>query len=349
MKVLVVKHGALGDVVRTSYFAGPLRRKNGPDFRQVWITAPGAECLIRHNPYIDRIATGFDQIQDEFFDVVFSLDDEDEILSGLDMVRCGQVVGAMKQDGQVRYSQDASPWFDMGLHSRFGKARADELKKLNTQGHAGILSRIFGVDMVEPRFFGSPEIETEYSGFRNGACPVIGINPFAGGRWPAKELRLTELDLLIRKLLSLDAASRGYVVLFGAGPDRERNNALAHSIGDPRVIVADTDQSPLHLAALIRQLDFMISSDSLAMHLAISQRIPTVAFFSPTSAAEIDGFDRVEKVISLAPDYCSYRKDADNASITHGRLLDALNTLSNNSTMAPHASKLESPRVSAGK
>jgi heptosyltransferase-2 len=68
----------------------------------------------------------------------------------------------------------------------------------------------------------------------------------------------------------------------------------------------------------------MVSSDSLAMHLAIAQDIPTVAFFSPTSAAEIDGFGRLVKVASTAGDYCSYAKDADNSSITHERLLSAL-------------------------
>ena len=64
-------------------------------------------------------------------------------------------------------------------------------------------------------------------------------------------------------------------------------------------------------------------SDSLAMHLAIAQGVPVTAFFAPTSAAEIELYGRGEKVLSTAPDYCSYRPDADNSSLTTERLLAA--------------------------
>ena len=49
-----------------------------------------------------------------------------------------------------------------------------------------------------------------------------------------------------------------------------------------------------------------------------------MAFFAPTSAAEIELYGLGEKVASTAPDYCSYRADADNASITAERLCAAV-------------------------
>ena len=52
--------------------------------------------------------------------------------------------------------------------------------------------------------------------------------------------------------------------------------------------------------------------------------VRVVAFFAPTSAAEIDLFGRGEKVASTSPDYCSYRREADNSSITTARLLAAV-------------------------
>ena len=55
----------------------------------------------------------------------------------------------------------------------------------------------------------------------------------------------------------------GSVVLIGAGPDRKKNLALARAISDQRVRVADTGASPLHLAALVHELDFMVSSDTV--------------------------------------------------------------------------------------
>jgi heptosyltransferase-2 len=102
---------------------------------------------------------------------------------------------------------------------------------------------------------------------------------------------------------------------------------LAATLPTARILVPDTDDSILRLAAVIRSLDAMITSDSLAMHLAISQRVPTLAFFAPTSAPEIDGFGVVAKLASTAADYCSYRKDADNTSITARRLLEQARSL----------------------
>jgi heptosyltransferase-2 len=326
MNILIVKHGALGDVVRTSYFAGHLRAKFGAALKLSWITAPGAVQLISRNPNIDRVVITFDDVCDEVFDTVYSLDDEDEILDGVGRLRCARVVGVYRKDGRIEYSADSAPWFDMGLRSRFGKARADELKKLNSRSHAEIFAAMFEVGGAKPRFHGDTALEASYRDWLRDRHPAVGINPFAGGRWPAKELRAPEIEALIKSLLGTEGplSKGGSVVLIGAGHDRDRNLALAKSASDHRVHVADTDASPLHLAALVHELDYMVSSDSLAMHLAIAQGVPTVAFFAPTSAAEIDDFGLLVKVASTSADYCSYAKDADNSSITHDRLLKAL-------------------------
>ena len=103
---------------------------------------------------------------------------------------------------------------------------------------------------------------------------------------------------------------------------------LAADYSSELLQVADTDGSVLRLAAVIRQCDALISSDSLALHLGISQRVPFVAFFAPTSASEIDAFGLGIKITSTAADYCSYKRDADNSSLTADRLIDAYTLLS---------------------
>jgi heptosyltransferase-2 len=50
-----------------------------------------------------------------------------------------------------------------------------------------------------------------------------------------------------------------------------------------------------------------------------------LGFFAPTSSAEIGVFNTGVKVESLSNDYCSYRPDADNSTITAKRILDAFN------------------------
>ena len=49
-----------------------------------------------------------------------------------------------------------------------------------------------------------------------------------------------------------------------------------------------------------------------------------VAFFAPTSAAEIELYGRGRQVASTAPDACSYRPDADTSTLTVERLAEAV-------------------------
>ena len=329
VRILIVKHGALGDVVRTSYFAGALKRKYGEALELCWVTSPAARPLLADNPHIDRLSVSFADFSNDTFDIVYSLDDEAPVVDAVAGLRAERVSGAIRQDGKLTYSQDAAEWFDMGLLSKFGKQRADELKTLNTRGHAEIFQRIFDVDAVKPEFFPSAEGLAAARGFLPGKDPLVGINPYAGGRWPSKEIRDAEVLALITAIGEGRVFSRPVtVVLFGAGDDRRRNQALAAKVAAgavrQEVVVADTDASLMILAGYISRMSAMISSDSLAMHLAIAQGVPTLVFFAPTSAAEIDTFGRCEKVISLASDYCSYAKDCDNSTITAPRLIEKI-------------------------
>jgi heptosyltransferase-2 len=74
----------------------------------------------------------------------------------------------------------------------------------------------------------------------------------------------------------------------------------------------------------VGECGLLVTSDSLALHMAVSLNRPLVAFFAPTSAAEIELYGLGEKVWSTAADYCSYKAEADNSSLTTERLSEAV-------------------------
>ena len=326
MHILVVKKGALGDVVRTSYFAKSLKRKFGPGLRLSWITAPASADLLRLNPNIDDLWFEFEQAKPFRFDRIYSLDDEPETLAGVAGLAADAVTGAILLDNRPAYTPDANEWFDMGLLSRFGKQRADELKKLNQRSHAQIFSTMFGVEQVRPGFYVDESCRRWAQANLPKAARRVGINPYSGGRWRSKELLPLELQQLIARVLdgSSPFGAGTAVILFGAGQDYTKNAALVAQQGADNLVAINTDASVQHLAAAIGGLDYLISSDSLALHMAIAQDVAFTAFFSPTSAVEIDDWGIGTKVASTAPDYCSYRKDADNSTITADRIIEAI-------------------------
>ena len=56
MNILIVKFGALGDVIRTSYILPGLYKKyDKPNI--VWLTSPTSFDFIQFNPYITEVVT----------------------------------------------------------------------------------------------------------------------------------------------------------------------------------------------------------------------------------------------------------------------------------------------------
>ena len=293
--------------------------------RLSWVTSAPALPLLQHNPHIDDLWVSFAQASAFRFDRIFSLDDEREIIEQVMTLGADQVTGAIiDAEGLSTYTEDACGWFDMGLLSRFGKLEADRMKLINTRSHGMIFSEMFRVGGIQPEFWGSSSLEEEVRFLRHGCDLLVGINPYAGGRWKSKELRQSELRSLVERLLCTEdgLGPRGRLVLLGTGEERGLNETLQRDLSDPRVIVPVTDDSVLRLAAVIRSMDYLITSDSLPLHLAIAQGVPSLSFFAPTSAAEIDVFGKGVKLVSTSPDYCSYKRDADNWSITAERILN---------------------------
>ncbi|MCH7771745.1 MAG: hypothetical protein IIA49_12145 [Bacteroidetes bacterium] len=130
---------------------------------------------------------------------------------------------------------------------------------------------------------------------------------------------------LIKNLLNLKIDSKKVIVHLLGGKEEKNNNhrILTFFSSSRKIIIEDTDQSILKFASVIKACNYVFTSDSLALHLAIAQNIPNLSFYAPTSAAEIDTFGTGVKVISTSEDYCSYKPDADNSTITNERILKA--------------------------
>lgn len=324
-RVLVIKHGALGDVVRTAYLLPGLSKRLGGESRVDWITAPSAADLLRYNPYVDRVLTDA-QERLPCYDWVISLDDEDDALRIASSTGAERLSGAYLADGKKLYTDDVRLWFDMGLLSRHGKGEADRLKKENGLSHAEIFSRMLDVSIEKPSFFNSTQRELRWSSLLSPSRGrVVGINPFAGARWTAKAIPLDVLTELVERLLAWSAGDISRIVIFSEHRQEEVRRTLGGA-GLPldAIVFPDTRESPLEFAAAVKALDYLISSDSLGLHFAIAQNKPNLSFYAPTSAAEIGTFGSGVKVVSGLPDYCNYSPTADNSDITTDRLMGAL-------------------------
>lgn len=325
--ILIVKFGALGDVVRTSYILKGLYQKYR-HLKVFWLTSESAFDLLRFNPYIDILSTpsfNFGLVEKTDFDLIISLDDEVDILTQIAGIKHSKIIGAQYDNkGSITYDDQSSPWFDMGLISKYGKAQADILKKKNKLTHGQIMGKIFGIKIIEPLFFNSRVIEKRMAKVLDKSFFNIGLNSSAGKRWLSKQMPLHETIELTKMLLPKRIKNkRVRLLLLGGGEEFQRNYEINRAVRSKNVFDIGAANSLLELAALIKNCNYLISSDSLALHLAISQKIPNLSFYAPTSAAEIDTFGTGVKVLSLSDDYCSYKSDCDNTTLTASRIVEA--------------------------
>lgn len=356
-RVLVLKTGALGDVLRTTAILPGLARRCAP-LELVWLTARGAEPLVEHHRSVARVlavdpqeraslAAAEAELTRAPFDWIISLDDEAPLCALASAVAAasprGRLSGAyLRPDGTRAYTDDVAPWFDMGLLSRHGKATADRLKIENERTHPALYAAMLGIEEGRPELPLTEAARAHAAAFaarhglaganqrgtERGLARVIGLNTGAGGRWTSKGLPVERVvaygATLAAELAQREQASATFVVL-GGPAEAERNTLLLAGLGARglRAVDGGTHNGLLEFAALLELLDLLLTSDSLALHLGVARQVCTVAFFAPTSAAEIELYGLGEKVASTAPDACSYRPDADNSTLTVERLVEA--------------------------
>lgn len=353
-EILIIKHAALGDVLRTTSILPGLKQRY-PDARICWCTANIAVSLVSQHPLVDQVlrhppvegpspdlppALGEGQSR---WDLIFSFDDEEHLCQlatdqagGLSGVERGILHGAYmgaevqgKAPDRRCYTKDTAPWFDMGLISVHGKERADQLKIENTRTHPEIYADMLGIEMGKPELpIPKPAMDFA-SEFARRTLPVsrdplIGLNTGAGGRWSSKRLSV-EQTIEVACEISKRQGGKVSFMLMGGYDESERNAEIAAGLeGKVRFIDPGTRNTLLNFGALVARTHLVLTSDSLAMHVAIALNRYVVAFFAPTSAAEIELYGRGEKVVSTAPDACTYKPDVDTSTLTTERLADAV-------------------------
>lgn len=122
----------------------------------------------------------------------------------------------------------------------------------------------------------------------------IGINTGAGSkfetkRWPKKRF-LNLVNLLVEK-------NDATVFLLGGGREKKINTWIMEKASD-KIYDTGSRNSLREFAGFISFLDLVVSSDSLAMHLALALKKKTVVLFGSTCPQEIELYGLGKKIFA---------------------------------------------------
>lgn len=322
MKILIIKLGALGDVLRTTFIARGFKEKY-TNCTIFWLTKESAASMLQGNEYVDHIVTWKEreQLADENFDWVISLDDEEEPCSFATQLKTKKLQGAyIDEKNKIKYTKDVEAWFGMGIlrpEERGGKKRADELKKENRKTFQEIYADMFDLPKstnarpilnltMQELTYGQELLE----GYNiTTEEKVIGVNTGAANRWLLKFLTIEKSAELCNLLKKKYPKSK--ILILGGVDERERNRQIKALCPDKNIINVEPVEDIRRFASILNMCNTVITSDSLALHLALALRKYTVVFFGPTSPWEIEMFGLGKKVYKESDCLCCYKQTTE--------------------------------------
>jgi heptosyltransferase-2 len=258
MNFLIIKHGATGDVVRTT----PLLHRLGGEV--TWVTARKNVVLLEGIRENVRCFSWEDRRRalDTHFDLAINLEDTLEVAKFLQMAQCREIFGAYADSGDVlRYTENSARWFDLSLISVHGKEKADQLKIQNRQTYQEMIFDGLGFRFRGESYLLPQSVETGLSG-------DVAIAADAGPVWPMKKWAYYEelKQQLEREGLRVNVLP-------------ERASLLEH--------LAD-----------VRNHRCLVGGDSLPMHFALGTATRCVTLFNCTSPWEINDYGIQTKLVS---------------------------------------------------
>jgi len=294
-RILIIKLGASGDVIRTTPILKPLRDREGP-CQVTWITDPISADLLKQTASIDRLLPYSDEncmiLQSQEFDLLLNFEKEPRAIALAELVRAKKKLGFASTTGGALsvYNPESIYALRLGL--------SDELKfRVNQKTYPEIVFEMIGLDHHGEEYeIGLSETARQYGGnFVESAGfdrsrMVAGINTGCGHVFQTKQWTLEGFAGLIDAL-----RERGdcQIVLLGGPREVEFNRQLMEMAGNG-VIDAGCDSSIDEFMGLVDLCDLVVTADTMAMHIAIGLRKQVVAIFGPTCDEEVDLFGRGE-------------------------------------------------------
>ncbi len=312
MQILLVKLGALGDVLRTTPLLTALKKKYAAA-QLHWVVDNACADVLVGNPLIDVLSVFSEaklaELKNISFDLAINLDKDKEALDTI------MAVHAKTKMGFGRDVKGALCALDFKSDYAYRLGVDDELKfKQNKKTYQAIsfeqAGLVFsGEDYILPlgpqKKSHAKELLKKIGADPDSAKrPVVGLNTGSGRRFAGKRLPVKSWVRLAERFhneLGMD------VWLLGGQDEIERNQEIQKNSRVPMINTGSHDI--LTFAAMVSYCDLVISGDTTAMHIAIAVKTPVIAYFASTCATEIELYGRGQKIISDISCAPCYLKD----------------------------------------
>lgn len=294
-RVLIIKLGATGDVIRTTVILQPLREKY-PDHEIWWLTLSpevvpsSVEKRLRYSP--ENVLT----IQQVPFDVVINLDKDLHACALMSTISAPQTYGFTLVDGLP------SPVNALAQH-KFITGIFDDVNKANTVSYPQEIIELCGLTYSGQEYVMDAPGPSPLT-IPDGTGLVVGLNTGCGDRWIAREWPIDSWISLIEMLKG--AGHR--VVLLGGPAEHERNVMLQQRTG-----ATYEGTFPLGVfPAIVNACDVVVTAVTMALHVAIALKKRVVLMNNIFNKHEFELYGRGVLIEPEKTCTCFFQHDCTN-------------------------------------
>ncbi len=300
-KILIISLDALGNVLDNTAFLPAIKRKY-PISTVYWLTMPNAEKILYNNHLIDKVFVWNDEqrmiLSQIKFDLLLNADKADYACAFSNIVNADKKLGfLLNEDGKI-VPANASAMYNYKLGN-------DDYQKfrVNTRSGLDIIHETFELEYKrdEYTFFFTDEEKSFIESYKKEISydptkTYIGFNTGCSNLFPNKKMTVEQHASIIKELAK---ESNLKIVLLGGREDTERNEQILNLL--PKEVQSQVINTPSTLglrrgACFMQIADAVITGDSFGMHMAIALQKYVVAWFGLSCWAEIELYDRGEKL-----------------------------------------------------
>lgn len=258
-KILIIKLGAIGDVIRTT-----------PLLHKLWEEYPEAEIWwITYTP--DIVPDKVDKIFDFSLESILTLEETDfDILITLDKdPQAGALAKRIKADKKFGFTlQNGKPAPENKLaEHKFHTGLFDDVNKQNTKSYLQEIFEICGYEFNGEEYILDNKSSKEWE-FNNDSKKIIGLNTGCGARWVSRLWSDENWIELIKKLQK----NGYYPLLLGGKQEDEKNKFFQEKTGaDYKGYFNLPD-----FISLVDQCDLVVSAVTMGMHIAMGLKKPLI-------------------------------------------------------------------------
>jgi heptosyltransferase-2 len=290
-RILIIKLGALGDVIRTTPLLTKLREVY-PGSHITWLTAspevlppPVDEPLLYTLPSVV-------QLRSRPFDLLVNLDKDRDACALAAQISATEKKGFTLKDGVIVPANSES-------QHKYLTGIFNDVSQLNRKSYPQEIFEICGFEFNGEKYLLNPPARPAKPWKLNNKKKVIGLNTGCGGRWTSRlwaDARWVALAKVLKK--------KGYeVVLLGGEQEHIKNLALARKSKAKYFGHFPLDQ----FLSLVDACDLVVTGVTMAMHFAIGLGKRIVLFNNIFNKHEFELYGLGEVLEPSKPCRCFYR------------------------------------------